>query len=135
MNCDLNELKTITHRIKQLETQLEEWNVRAERIGGFRAGDRVQGGDRLELEAILDQISGIKAELMTNYKMQTQLVQEFQRRCTDLPSRYAIVLTYRYMDGKNLDRIARLMNYSRPHTQRLIGEAVRAFYAIASGEA
>ena len=125
-------LKEVYKRRQLMEStkqHLEELRTQAEGVGAIRYDkDRVQvsPSDRMSemMTALIEQEEVYAQQILAYHKA----VYTRTRMIEQMPdSRYAVLLTLRYIDCLRFEEIACRMSYSWQHVLRLHGEALEAF--------
>lgn len=122
----LKDYKHIADRVDSLNRQLARWRSVAYSLSS-PMGTSARGGDNYKLENVIDRIGEIEQELEHNAKELSNLESCIKQAIARIKNKtFRDIITIRYIDGeRNWDIIADRIGYSKRHTIRLHGGALR----------
>ena len=126
----LSQAYLLDHRIESLLEELTDLRSRADSIGGFKTGDRVQTPQKkdapyvdtvlkiIDLERYIDGLTDELIDLKKDIDLSIESVNDLDEK---------LLLRYRYVNGHTWERIAVDMNISIRTVHRLHRRALQNF--------
>ena len=133
--ADVKHVKTYLRKVRELDTlvhtklsEIDRLRELAECISSSRMGDKVSSNKGNTSMQTVDKIVDLQAEIRKEIAELVSLIGEIHANIELLEdTRERIVLTEFYINGKEWDEIASMINYSKRSTESVHSRALKNF--------